>query len=962
MQTFFILPSGQGIVSALNMAREKLLLIDAHALIHRAYHAIERDLTSPAGEPTKAVYGFASTLLKVLKEAQPQYVVAAFDVGRSLRAEQFAEYKATRPPLAADLEMQFERCRELCAALGIPVFGVEGYEADDLIGTLARQAEPHNLQTLILTGDLDTLQLVDAQTHVLMFVGRSGEIKVYDPDAVRERFGFSAQQLVDYKALRGDASDNIPGIPGVGDKTATKLLQDFGSIEGIYQHRDELDPKTRDKLAAAETQVRLNKELVTIRRDAPVTLDLDAARFGAFDRARVVELFRQLGFHSLLARLPESSAVPSSPRPRVDGQILPTAYHTVLTEDDLVALAARIRAKGACAIDVEATDVDPLRAQLVGIAIGLGEGEAYYIPVQHDATQMAPSKPLRAREQPMLFEAVPATLPVAARQDAPPFAKPAVDRVIAQLGAVFADPAIEKIAHNASYDWIVLERAGFVLKGLAFDTLIAAHLVEPSSQKLGLKELAFAKFGVQMIEIQTLLGKGKGQLSMADVSVDKIAPYACADADYTYRLYEFYRDELKARGLDKLFYDLEMPLVPVIVDLERAGVLLDLALLSQLSQEIATRLSALERQIYDLVGAPFNLGSPQQLSDALFKKLGLPSTGLERTRTGQISTAAGVLEALRDRHPVIGLILEHRELAKLKGTYVDALPQLVNPEDGRVHTDFNQAGTVTGRLSSSNPNLQNIPVRTELGRKVRRAFIAPKGSVLLSADYSQVELRILAHVSQDPNLLKAFAEGEDIHASTAAALFNVPIEQVTPQMRRLGKTINFGVVYGISDWGVAERTELSLEDSRKLIQDYYKKYARVRDYVERTKRMAREKGYVESLLGRRRYFPELASGRHLPPALKNQAEREAINMPIQASAADIIKVAMVRLHREFRERKLRSRMILQVHDELLFEVPEAELEEVAPLVRQVMENAYPLDAPLRVELKVGANWDEMKAL
>jgi len=944
------------------MSETQLLLIDAHALIHRSYHAIERDLTSPSGEPTKAVYGFASTLLKVIKERQPQYVIATFDAGKSFRAERFAAYKANRPPTPDDLKSQFARCQEFCRALNIPVFVESGYEADDLIGTLSKQAQAKNLDTLILTGDRDTLQLVDGKTNVLMIIGQTGELKLYDAAAVVERFGFAPAQLIDFKALRGDASDNIPGVAGVGDKTATKLIQAYENVEGIYAHLNAVEGKMRDKLADARAQVELNKQLVTIDRAAPVTLDVNAARFGAYDRAQAVELARELGFQSLLPRLPGADGTTDASAAPVAPSDYAIQYAAVISDADLDALVERIKKNKAFVVDVETTDIDPQRADLVGIAIGVGGGEAYYIPVAYDAPRSAPAAPktkaLKEQKQASLFDTNAPTLPIASA-DAHPFAKLPLERVRAKMAGVFADPHIEKYAHNASYDWGTLRRAGFEIRNFAFDTMIAAHLLENNPQAIGLKNLAFQHFGAQMTEIQALIGKGKNQITMAQVSVDKITQYASADADYTYRLFEKYKPLLSERGLAKLFYEIEMPLVAVIVDLEAAGVLLDLAALHELSREIATRLDAIEKQVYALVGAPFNLNSPMQLSEALFEKLGLSSQGLERTSTGKISTAAGALETLRDKHPVIPLILEHRELSKLRGTYADALPQLVNPTDGRVHTSFNQAGAVTGRLSSSNPNLQNIPARTELGRRVRRAFIAPPGSVLVSADYSQVELRILAHVSQDPNLLQAFAHGEDIHASTAATLFNVPLAEVTPQMRRLGKTINFGVVYGISDWGVAGRTELSLEDSRKLINDYYARYPRVREYLERTKALAREQGYVESLLGRRRYFPELASGRKLMPAQKNQAEREAINMPIQATAADIIKIAMTHLHSALIKRKFPGKMILQVHDELVFECPQELVNEFVPLVRRIMADAYPLDAPLQVEVKVGANWDEM---
>ncbi|MCC7163601.1 MAG: DNA polymerase I [Anaerolineae bacterium] len=947
---------------------EKLLLIDAHALIHRSYHAIERELTSPTGEPTKAVYGFASTLLKVIKDQQPEYVVATFDMGKSFRATQFPEYKANRPPTPDDLRPQFARSREFCAVLGIPVFAQEGFEADDLIGTLSQQARDDKLLTLILTGDRDTLQLVDDQTNVLMFIGHTGEIKRYDVKAVQERFGFGPEQLIDFKALRGDTSDNIPGIAGVGDKTATKLLQDYSNIEGVYQHLGEIKGAIGEKLAAAHEQVARNKDLVTIDRHAPVKLDLDAARFGAYDRESLIQLLRELGFQSLVSRIPDStgeagSSADAEPEtPQVKGD-----YQAVVSETDLDALVNLIKKTGRFVVDVETTSLDPLLASLVGIAIGVGGGKAYYIPVTNNAPKPAPppkkGRTAKEQKQPSLFGTGATTPTIAITTDnADPLDTLPLALVRTKLAGVFADPKIEKIAHNASYDWGVLRNSGFEVSGIDFDTMIAAHLVEQNSQAVGLKNLAFQYFGAQMTEIESLIGKGKNQLTMDQVSIDKLTQYVCADADYTFRLYEIYTPLLKEQGVERLFREIEMPLVRVVVDLERAGVLLDLHVLGELAQVINARLTAIETDIYEMVGARFNLNSPVQLSAALFDTLGLDSQGMERTSTGKISTAAGALESLRGQHPVIPLILEHRELSKLKGTYVDALPELIHPEDGRVHTSFNQAGTVTGRLSSSNPNLQNIPVRTELGRRVRGAFIAPPGMVLLSADYSQVELRILAHASQDPNMLKAFADGEDIHAATAALLFNVPIDQVTKDMRRLGKTINFGVVYGISEYGVAGRTELSMEESRRLIQSYNDKYPGVKAYMDRTKAMARDKGYVESFMGRRRYFADLGSGRRLPPAQKNQAEREAINMPIQASAADIIKIAMVRLHQALHDRKFKTRMILQVHDELVFESPEQEVEQVVPLIRKIMCDAYKLDAPLDVEVKRGANWQTMQVI
>ena len=931
----------------------KLVLLDSHALIHRAYHAIPASLTSPSGEPTNATFGFTSTLLKVLSDEKPAYIAATFDVGRSFRDDLYAQYKAHRPPLPDDLRPQLARSREVAEALGIPTFGVEGFEADDLLGTLARQASEHGIDVLIVTGDSDTFQLITPRVRVLTFARQISDTVLYDVAAVKQRYGLAPRQLIDFKALKGDPSDNIPGVPGIGEKTATKLVQTFGSIEEIYAHLSELDARTRDKLIAGKEAAAQGKQLVTIVTDAPIQLDLEACRVEVYDRARAVALFRDLGFRSLLERLPGAKDQPerisAEPDSGTPAPTLAANYHTVDTDAALAQLVARLQRAPAFVVDVEATGTDPMRAQLVGIAIGVGGGEAYYIPLKAEGGLTPDEKGGQSR---LALEIEPAV---------PMLRSLALDRavVLAKLKPIFEDARIAKYAHNAKYDLAMLAEAGVETRGLAFDSMIAASLIESGGQSIGLKRLVFQKFGVEMTEIETLIGKGKNQITMAQVPVAQAAPYACADADYTFRLVETYQPQLASAGVEKLFHEIELPLVPVLMEMERTGVLLDLAFLGQLAGELAARLQELEKQITAHIGTAINIASPQQLVDALFTKLKLPTDGLPKTKTGQISTAAGILDTLRDAHPVIPLILEHRELAKLKGTYVDALPALVHPRTGRVHTDYNQTAVVTGRLSSSNPNLQNIPIRTEQGRRVRRAFIAPRGSKLISADYSQVELRILAHVARDPAMLEAFARGDDIHAATAARLFNVPLDQVTSAMRRHGKTLNFGIVYGISDFGVAARTDLSKAEARELIDNYFRQYAGVKRYLDETKRQAREQGYVETLLGRRHYFPELQRAAR-NPAARNAAERVAINHPIQGSAADIIKIAMIRLHAELHARQLQSRMLLQVHDELVLECPDAEVREVAALVREQMENAYTLAAKLKVDVAVGQNWDEME--
>lgn len=925
----------------------KLVLLDSLALIYRAYHAIQTNLASPTGEPTNATYGFTNTILRVLNDEKPDLIAAAFDVGKTFRDDLFPEYKAHRPEMADDLRVQVKRAREVVEALGIPAFGVEGFEADDLLGTLARQATERGIETIIVTGDTDTLQLVNPHVRVLMFAPQAGGgFTLYDEAAVKHRYQLEPRQLIDFKALKGDTSDNIPGVAGIGEKTATKLVQTYGSVEEIYNHLEEIEKRWQEKLRAGKDDAAKSKTLVTIVTDAPVQLDLEACRVTKFDRERVVALFRELGFRSLIERLPGDTPasdtvvkLPQPPQPAVEN------YHTVDSEAALDQLIARLKSVDAFVIDVETTGTDAMRAELVGLAIGVGNGEAYYVPLKID------ERPKMKDEGQLTFAVQPSSSVI----------RPSVlerDYVLKKLESVFRDDRIQKFAHNAKYDMTVLAEAGSELRGLAFDSMIAAHLIEPTGQSIGLKSLVFQKFGVEMTEIQSLIGKGKNQISMAQVDIDKVTRYACADADYTFRLVEHYRPQLAERGVEKLFHEVEMPLIPVLMEIERTGVLLDLDFLAQMSRDLAARLRELEKEIQAMVGAPINIASPQQLGEALFRQLKLPTAGLPKTKTGQISTAADVLESLRTAHPVIPLILEHRELSKLQGTYVDALPALVHPRTGRVHTDYNQTGTVSGRVSSSNPNLQNIPIRTELGRRVRRAFIAPRGSKLISADYSQVELRILAHIAHDHGLLEAFARGQDIHAATAAKLYKVPLDQVTPAMRQHGKTMNFGIAYGITDYGIAARSEMSQAEARQLIDSYFTQFAQVKEYIENTKREARERGYVQTLLGRRRYFPELQHGTKNVSA-RNAAEREAINHPIQGSAADILKLAMIRLHHELHARRLKTRMTLQVHDELVFECPDDEVKIVTPLVREVMENAYPLESKLKVDVAVGQNWDEM---
>ncbi|MBC7226346.1 MAG: DNA polymerase I [Thermoflexales bacterium] len=928
----------------------RLVLIDGHALAYRAFHALPLEgFATRDGEPTNATYGFTSTLLHILQELKPDYIAVCFDAGHSGRDEIFPDYKAHRDRMPDEMRVQMDRIRQIVQAFGIPIFEVPGVEADDLMGALARQAAAQGLETVIVTGDKDLLQLVSPGVKVFLAGRRLSDGTVYDEEAVRARYGgLSPAQLRDFKALVGDKSDNIPGVNGVGEKGATDLLRKYGSLEEIYSHLDEVTPpRYREALEKNRDVAFLSQQLATIRTDLSVQLDLEACTVRNYDRARVTELFRQLEFRSLLDRLPEAlgkaptapevpeTAAPSRPTQlplfeapeakKPPRRAVPTVPHIVREPEELAVLVEQLSRAPAVTFDTETTSEDPIRAALVGLAFTDREGEGWYIPVGHR----------RGRQLPL-------------------------PQVLEAVRPLLEDPSVPKQAHHAKYDMTVLARHGVRVRGLAFDTMIAEWLCDPASHNLGLKSLAFIRLGVEMTTIQDLIGSGRRQVTMAEVEIEDAAAYAAADVDMTHRLVRVLEPELRQKGHWDLFTKIELPLVEVLMEMEMTGVALDVDFLKGMSAELGARMAELEERIQGMVGMPFNINSGPQLAEVLFGVLRLPTKGVPRTSTGRYSLTAEVLESLRGAHPIVDLILEHRELAKLKSTYVDALPALVNPATGRLHTSYHQTGTVTGRISSSDPNLQNIPIRSPLGRQVRRAFVARPGWALLGADYSQIELRVLAHISGDPGLTAAFQRGEDIHASTAAAIFDIPIDQVTPEQRRFAKQVNFGLVYGMSVARLARDAGIPQMEAENFVSQYFGRFPKVREYLERTLAQAKNQGYVETILGRRRYFPVLQSVSPAQEQARRRAEREAVNAPIQGSAADIIKLAMLNLHRALHERGLAARMILQVHDELVLEVPQEELPVVAPLVREIMESAYPLRVPLKVDLSVGPNWGEME--
>ncbi|MEO8286447.1 MAG: DNA polymerase I [Chloroflexota bacterium] len=984
----------------------KLLLVDGHALVYRAYHALPPDLRTASGEPTNAVYGFTQMLLDTLRNQAPQYAIVTFDKGRTFRHEASADYKSQRGPMPDDLRDQLGRVREVVQNLGIPIEELAGFEADDLIGTLSRQAEEMGVDTYILTADTDQHQLISDHVKMIApggYAQRFAEAKIYDVPAVHERYGFGPELVPDFKALVGDKTDNIANVPGIGDKTASALLNKYGNLEGILDHLDELKPKQQETLRAHAEQARHSKVLATIVRDAPVQLDLEASRMQGFDREKLLKLMQELEFRSLVNKIYQVEAVvfpqPATAAPEavrteqpvqptllssspqqldmfadpatpaavpvqadtnldlsrrsaasalaVDEERLragvPASVEIVNSSDALRNLAERLRASGRFTVDVESTSKDDMTADLVGIAIALpavGEEveEGFYIPVGHLVTGedgIAVSDPSQL----------------------------SMDEVRAVFGPLLADAAIPKDAHNVKYDMKVLVRSGMPVVGLGYDTMLAAYLAGETS--ISLKDLAFTKLGVQMVPITELIGKGRTQTTMDNVPVELSAGYASADVAVTERLRQYYTPILTRDGLEGLLLEVEMPLVSVLADMELTGVAIDVPWLQKLSTDMHAKITELQDKIYEEAKHPFNIGSTQQLGKVLFEELQLP--GRKRTQTGY-STDREVLDTLRGLHPIVDLVVEYRQLIKLKNTYIDALPLLVNRTTGRVHTSFNQAVAATGRLSSSEPNLQNIPIRTEIGRDVRKAFIAgnsphdrlfSEDSVLLAADYSQIELRLLAHMAREERLVQAFEAGLDIHAATAAEVMGVPIEQVDPDSRRLAKTINFGVLYGMGSYGLARDSGLSQAEAAKFIELYWSRYPAVRAFMDRTLQEGRETGYVSTLLGRRRYMPELRSRNG---GLRQQAERMAINAPVQGTAADIIKIAMNRMHHELKTQGLKSKMLLQVHDELLFEVPLGELQQMVDLVCETMEGAMELSVPLRVELKYGKNWGEMQSI
>ena len=957
LETSYFYPLKRNIMET---TAKKLFLLDAYALIYRAFFAMSKNpRMNSKGLNTSAVMGFLNSLYEILQKEKPTHIGVAFDVaGTAQRQAEYSEYKANREKMPDDLRDSIPYIIRLIEAFNIPVYGVEGYEADDVIGTLSKKAEQQGFITYMMTPDKDFGQLVTDKV-LLYKPAKFGEpAQVWGPKEVCERYGIKEpKQLIDILGLWGDAADNIPGIPGIGEKTASQLVGQYGSVENLIAHTDELKGKLKENVINYAEQGLLSKALATINLEVPVEFNEEELKAKEPDVPALMALFEELEFRTFAKRFLEdynkshTSAPPikapepkpstpdlfSSETPSTTGQFdlfgqsesglldfsdkasaktVPHDYKLVETEDGVKALVELLSKQRQFVFDTETTNIDVYSADLVGVSFAIKAHEAWYLPMPAE------------REE--------------------------CQKRLELLRPLFEDDSILKIGQNLKYDISMLAQYGISVKGKMFDTMLAHYLLEPE-QRHNMDYLAEVYLNYITIPIEDLIGKGRQQKTMREVPIDLVKEYAAEDADITLQLYEKLMPLLKENGVEKLFYEIEMPLVPVLSRMEANGVKIDTENLKQISEEFGKEIHRIEEKIYELAGTPFNIASPKQLGEILFERLKIDEKA-KKTKTGQYATGEEVLQKLAHKHAIINLILDYRSLTKLKSTYLDALPALVNPKDGLIHTSYNQAVTATGRLSSNNPNLQNIPVRTEQGREIRKAFV-PRSEeyTLLAADYSQIELRIIAHLSQDPAMVSDFNLGHDIHAATAAKVFHVAMDQVTKEQRSRAKAVNFGIIYGMSAFGLAERMELSRSEAADIIKKYFEEYAGIKEYMNRSIALARERGYAETILGRRRYLRDINSANSV---VRGFAERNAINAPIQGSSADMIKIAMIGIHEELQRLKMQSKMMLQVHDELVFDAHLDELDTLKAIVHDKMVNALPLSVPVMVEMNTGANWLE----
>ncbi len=886
---------------------ETLYLLDGSSYIHRAYHAI-RNLANTKGFPTNAVFGFTQMILKLLVDRKPEYLAVVFDTkGPTFRHEIYEDYKANRPPMPEDMVVQLPFIKDVVKNLGVAMLEQSGYEADDIIGTLARVGAAEGFSVVVISGDKDFRQLISPSVSMWDTM----KDKVTDYDSLKDAYGFEPEKFIDVMGLSGDTSDNIPGVPRVGEKTAVVLVQEYGSFEGVFERLDEIKKKKlKENLGASREMALLSRKLVTIDQFVPISTDMGNFKVGEPSREALADIFRELEFRDLWDRFAFRE------------EVLSQEYELCLTMGDVKTLADRIKTAGLVSIDTETTGTDPMAADLVGISFSLKEGEGVYIPLRHH------------------YLGVPEQVPWLDARDA--------------LKGVLENDAILKVGQNIKYDACILKRHGVTLKGISFDTMIASYVIDPGLRQHNLDALSQRYLNHKMISYQDVVGKGKNTHGFAEVSLENACEYSCEDADMTLRLKKILEGKIRAEENEALFHDLEMKLLPVLLDMEMTGIKIDGALFEKMSAAFAVELKQVEQRIWEQAGVKFNLNSPQQLGTVLFETLELPG-GKKTAKTKRYSTDVKVLQKLSESYEIAGNLLRFRSLAKLKSTYLDALVKMVNPQTGRVHTSFNQTVAATGRLSSSNPNLQNIPIRGEEGRTIRKGFVADKGNILVAADYSQIELRVFAHYSEDPAFMAAFKEDEDIHARTAREVLGNEEGEVTPEMRRIAKAINFGIIYGMGPQKLSEQLGISTKVAREYIDAYYDRYRGVKQYKEKAIETALEKGYVTTLFNRRRYLPDIS---HANNRIRSEAERMAVNTPIQGTAADLIKKAMIQIHNRLAEKRFQAKMILQVHDELVLEAPREEADPLISMIKEEMEGVYPLRVPLKVDINQGLNWDE----
>ncbi len=941
--------------------KEKLIIIDGNALIHRSFHALPPTIATKKGEITNAVYGFTSVLIKAIKDFKPSYIVLTLDKkGPTFRHEQYPEYKAKREKAPDELYSQFPRVKEIAKAFGVPIFEKSGFEADDLIGTIAKTTKK-DIERIILTGDMDTLQLIDGDTKVCTMSRGLSDSVVYDAPAVFEKYGITVEQVIDYKALRGDPSDNIPGVRGIGEKTAVEILKNFDNLENVYYFlegetnkipkdilKNNLDGVFTERIANLLIEHKenafLSKELATIKLDVDIKFDLEKARFGNLKLDKILELFSELEFKTLLPRVQELSKDNKNEETidKFARNKKSFKYKIIESEKDFKKFLSELKKQKHFSFDTETTGFDPISSELLGISFSWMKGEAYYLVVKSEKLEVK-------SEQVDLFnynEVKSEKLKVKSSS------------WLEELRAIFEDEKIKKCAHNMKFDMRVMMNNGVLVSGIDFDTMLASYLLNSGSRQHNLDVVTFSELGFEKISTKELLGAGKDKKTFAELDTEKLGIYSCEDADFTERLRVMLSKEIKKKGFESLLSEIEIPLVSILAEMEENGIELDVEFLNKLSKSTHKTLSGIEKKIWKEAGGEFNINSTKQLKEVLFERLQISTFGISKTKTG-FSTSADELEKLKDEHKIIPLIQEYRELNKLTTTYIDSLPELVNEKTGRIHTSYNQAVAATGRLSSTNPNMQNIPVKTELGRSIRRAFVASDKKVLVALDYSQIELRVAAHLSGDAKMIGAFRKGADIHASTAAEINGVQIDEVTKEMRREAKAVNFGILYGQGSHGLSQNAEISYARAKEFIEQYFSVYKKIRKYLDETIEGARKDGFVETMFGRRRSLPEINSSMAM---VRKSAERMAINTPIQGTAADLIKKAMIDVDKYISEKYKNGevKMLLQVHDELLFEVDEKIAPEVVVEIKKIMENIVELKVPLVVESKMGKNWEEMK--